>query len=251
MFEAGSGTVWGFPNAGNLATNPTPMKFGTLQDINIDISGDTKQLYGQKQFPEAVARFKCKISGKAKFAKINGKQMNDIFFAQTVAAGMIQTSTDQVGTITAGAVTPAVPSGTYLNDAQRGDLGVRYQATDIPLTKVPSAPTAGQYSVNTATGAYTFNVSENGTIVLISYQYTPTATGVQVQVSNQLMGFAPTFQVVLNLNYGGQQCSMVLYACVASKLMFNTKQDDFIVPELDFEAFANPAGKVMDIYSAE
>ena len=56
MFEFGAGTLWGFPVGGNTAANPTPMKFGTLQDVSLDISGDVKQLYGQKQFPEAVAR---------------------------------------------------------------------------------------------------------------------------------------------------------------------------------------------------
>lgn len=227
------------------------MKFGTLQDVSVDISGDIKQLYGQKQFPEAVARFKCKISGKAKFAKINGKQINDIFFGQAVTAGMIQTISDQTLTITAGIVTAIPTSGTYLNDANRGDLGVRYTATDIPLTKVASAPAVGQYSVVTSTGVYSFNASENGTQVNISFQFTPTATGVQLNLTNQLMGFAPTFQVTLNINYNNSQCTLLLYACVASKLMFNTKQDDFIIPELDFEAFANPAGKVIDIYSSE
>ena len=77
MFEFGAGTLWGFPVGGNTAANPTPMKFGTLQDVSLDISGDVKQLYGQKQFPEAVARGKCKITGKSKFAAINGKMLNE------------------------------------------------------------------------------------------------------------------------------------------------------------------------------
>ena len=248
MFGGGSGTLYGFPNAGNLATNPTPTKFGTLQDVTIDISGDTKQLYGQKQFPELVARFKCKISGKAKFARINGKQLNDIFFAQTVAAGMISAQEDSRTFATSVVIAP--PSGTYLNDTARGDQGCIYAATGIPLAKVASAPAVGQYSVVVSTGTYTFNVADTGS-VLISYLYTPVSTGVQVNVSNQLMGFAPTFQVLLTINLNGVQCNLLLYACVASKLTFNTKQDDFIVPELDFEAFANPAGKVLDIYSAE
>ena len=95
MFEFGSGTLWGFPVGGNTAANPTPMKFGTLQDVSLDISGDVKQLYGQKQFPEAVARGKCKITGKSKFAAINGKMLNDLFFGQTMPAGMIKTSLDE------------------------------------------------------------------------------------------------------------------------------------------------------------
>ena len=118
MFEFGSGTLWGFPVGGNTATNPTPMKFGTLQDVSLDISGDVKQLYGQKQFPEAVARGKCKITGKSKFAAINGKMLNDLFFGQTMGAGMIKTSLDEAAPIPAtpfqitGVATPATSSRT-------------------------------------------------------------------------------------------------------------------------------------------
>src|SRR5215471_20910361 len=105
MFQFGAATLWGFPVSGNVATNPTPMKFGTLQDVSLDISGDVKQLYGQKQFPEAVARGKCKITGKSKFAAINGKMFNDLFFGQSVQSGMKKVALDESGTITAAAVT--------------------------------------------------------------------------------------------------------------------------------------------------
>jgi len=251
MFEFGAGSLWGLSVGGNQAPNPTPILFGTLQDVSLDISGDVKQLYGQKQFPEAIARGKCKISGKAKYAWINSKQMNDLFFGQTLTSGMIKVQQNESNTIASGAVTIAPPSGTYLNDATRGDQGVRYNATGLPLTKVPSAPAVGQYSVAVSTGVYSFNASENGTVVLISYMYTPTATGNQINVTNQLMGFAPTIQIVLESIYNNNQFNVVLYNCLASKLSFATKQEDFIIPELDFEAFANAAGKVLDIYSAE
>ena len=243
MFEFGAGTLWGFPVGGNTATNPTPMKFGTLQDVSLDISGDVKQLYGQKQFPEAVARGKCKITGKAKFASINGKMLNDLFFGQPLVAGMKKVALDESGTITTNTVT-------VLNSAQFvQDWGVRYSVTGLPLTKVASAPAIGQYSV--AAGVYTFNASENGTIVLISYTFNAAATGTQLNITNQLMGFAPTIQVLLETVYNTNQFSVLLYSVVASKLSFTTKQEDFIIPEFDFEAFANAAGQVIDLYSNE
>src|SRR5579859_4294479 len=102
MFEFGSGTLWGFPAGGNTAANPTPMKFGTLQDVSLDISGDVKQLYGQKQFPEAVACGKGKITGKSKFAAINGKTFNALFFGLKMSTGMIKTSLNEAGTVPAG-----------------------------------------------------------------------------------------------------------------------------------------------------
>jgi hypothetical protein len=37
---------------------------------------------------------------------------------------------------------------------------------------------------------------------------------------------------------------MFLYNCVAAKLSFGTKLEDFVVPEFDFQCFANAAGQV-------
>jgi len=247
MFEFGAGTLWGFPSGGNTAANPTPMKFGTLQDVSLDISGDVKQLYGQKQFPEAVARGKCKITGKSKFAAINGKMLNDLFFGQTMGTGMITTALDEAASI------PTTPFQITVSHAAnfKQDWGIRFVTTGLPLTRVVSGPTAGQYSVNTATGVYTFAAADTGAAVLISYTWTNAAAGTQLNITNQLMGFAPTIQVLLENVYNGNQFNVLLYSVVASKLTFATKQEDFIIPEFDFEAFANAAGQVIDMYSNE
>src|SRR5262249_30594886 len=190
MFQFGSGTLWGFPVGGNVANSPTPTKFGTLQDVSLDISGDVKQLYGQKQFPEAVARGKCKITGKSKFAAINGKMFNDLFFGQTLGTGMIKTSLDEAGTVPA--TTPftitVVNSSTF-----KQDWGVRYALTGVPLTRVSSGPAQGQYSVSVS-GVYTFASADQSAPVLISYTFTQAAPGTQLNILNQLMGFAPTIQ---------------------------------------------------------
>jgi hypothetical protein len=129
---------------------------------------------------------------------------------------------------------------------------VRYTATGLPLIRVASGPTLGQYSVNTSTGVYTFSTGDQGTnVVQISYTYTISASGTQLNIKNQLMGFAPTIQILLNTVYNGSQFSVLLYSVVSSKLTIATKQEDFIIPEFDFEAFANAAGQVIDMYSNE
>ncbi len=252
MFEFGSGTLFGFPSGGNTAANPTPMQFGTLQDVSLDISGDVKQLFGQRQFPEAVARGKIKLGGKAKFARINGKMLNDLFFGQTLGAGMKGVAVDEphaVPAISPFTVTITPPNaGTFFSDQ-----GVRYIATGIPLTRVATAPAVGQYSL--AGAVYTFNTGDQAVggvnNILISYSYALSATGTQLNITNQLMGFAPTFQVLLATVYNSQQMNVLLYSAIASKLNIVTKQEDFIIPEFDFEAFANSAGQVIDIYSNE
>jgi len=245
MFHFGSGTLWGYPVAGNIATNPTPMKFGTLQDINLEISGALKELYGQNQFAEAVARGKCKITGKAKFAQIVGKHVNDLFFGQTMNSGQKLTALDEAQPVPAGSpyTITVSNSGQFIDD-----WGVRYSATGLPLTRVTSAPVQGQYSVSS--GVYTFAAADAGAAVLISYRYS-SAAGVQLNIRQQLMGFAPTFQILLNEQYAGKQANLLLYSCVAEKLSWATKNEDFLVPEFDFEAFSNAGGQVMDLYLAE
>lgn len=245
MFQFGSGTLWGYPVSGNLAANPTPIKFGTLQDVSLEISGSLKELYGQNQYAEAVARGKCKIAGKAKFAQIVGKHVNDLFFGQTMTSGQKLTSLDEAQSVPASSPYTI----TVTNSAQFvDDWGVRYSATGLPLVKVTSAPVQGQYSVSA--GTYTFAAADAGAAVLISYRYT-SAAGVQLNIRQQLMGFAPTFQILLNEQYAGKQANLLLYSCVAEKLTWATKNEDFLVPEFDFEAFANVGGQVMDLYLAE
>lgn len=140
-----------------------------------------------------------------------------------------------------------LPAGGLLRSFEPGACSKAGQ----PLTKVASGPVAGQYSVNTATGVYTFASADTGAGVIISYMFTVSASGTQLNITNQMMGFAPAIQILLEAVYNNNQFNVLLYNAIASKLNFATKQEDFIIPELDFEAFANAAGQVIDIYSGE
>src|SRR5258708_22002972 len=95
----GTGTLIATPNAGDINANPTPMQFGVLQDVSIDFSGDIKELFGQYQFAAYSARGKVKISWKAKAARLVGKQVNDLFFSETLASTMVNVAVDEAGTI--------------------------------------------------------------------------------------------------------------------------------------------------------
>jgi hypothetical protein len=226
--------------------NATPTRFGALQDVQLDFSGDLKELYGQGQFALALARGKAKIEGKAKFAQINCALFNNLFFGQTLTAGqslMVQNEA---------ALVPA--SAPYQATAQNGanfatDLGVFYAATGLPLTKVASGPTQGQYSV-AAGGVYGFAAADEGAALLLNYEYTAT-TGTRIALGNPLMGLTPTFQAIFSEQYGGKQLTLQLNACVASKLSFPTKQDDWSISELDFQAQSDPSGNVGFLSLAE
>jgi hypothetical protein len=238
----GSGILWGTPLTdanGAAVANPTPVQFGALQDVSVDFSADIKTLFGPNAYPLLAARGKSKISGKAKAAQINGALLNSLYFGYVTTAGIRADVFDTTGAnipTTPFQITPTPPSsGTWAQD-----LGVR-NANAVPLTRVASAPTTGQYSVSA--GVYTFAAADVGTTVYISYQYTATSTTApKIAISNVVMGAAPTFRADLSVPYGGKTLTIVLFNCVANKLSLATKLDDFTIPEFDFEAFADSSG---------
>lgn len=244
QYNFGAGVLWGIPTAnasGVAVVNPTPVQFGALQEVSLDISSENKMLYGNQQYPLAVGRGKGKISGKAKAAQLNGLLVNELFFGQTTTNSIIGDVHDLTGATIPGtpfAITPTIPSsGTWTVD-----LGVR-NANGLPMIRVASGPTTGQYSV--AAGVYTFASADTGLVVFIDYQYTAASTSaITGTVLNTLMGYAPTFRCDLSLPYNGKIMTLTLYQCIASKLGLATKLDDFMVPEWDFDAFANAAGQV-------
>lgn len=234
----GSGLLFGTRTD---VSDSTPRQFGTLQEGGIDFSADTKQLFGQYQFPVDVARGKAKIEGKAKMGQISGSVFNDLFFGDTKAATLYQVSYQEAATIPA---TPGPYTVTADNTTGFADLGVTFTATGVPLIKVASSPATGEYSVNTSTGVYTFAAADQGLAVKLNYSYTAASGGYSFTITNKLMGNTPTFSLVLNMDFRDKQMVLKLNACVSSKLGMATKLDDYLVPEFDFEAFADSSGNI-------
>lgn len=243
MFSFGSGVLLG---ARTDLPNATPINFGLVQEVQLDLQFAAKELYGQYQFPVAIARGQGKASGKAKMAQVSGLAFNNLFFGASLAAGQLATSFGEAQSVPA--VTPFTVS--VANAASwQDDYGVVYAATGLPLAKATSAPAAGQYSV--AAGVYTFNAADAGKGVLISYTYTLAGAGQQLTLTNPLLGTTPTFQAQLYTSFQGKAVSVKLFNCVSSKLSFATKLEDFVIPELDFDIFANAAGNVLQWSFAE
>ena len=249
QFAFGAGSLYAIPKTdatGTAITTPTPVKFGTIQSFTLDASFDVKELYGQNQFPVAAGRGKGKITGKMQFAQINGLLYNQVLFGQTLSKSIDGVYNDTTGTAIPSSspytITPTPPSsGTWATD-----LSVINLATGSPLTRIASGtPTTGQYTVSA--GVYTFAAADAGTTVLINYEYTGTSTSAPViDIYNVAMGYAPTFQIVFNQTFQGQQQTFILPQCTASKFALATKLDDFTVPEIDFVAYADPlTNKIM------
>lgn len=229
-------------SSGATVSNPTPIKFGTLQEVALDVSFDSKTLYGQKQFPLAVGRGKGKLSAKAKLADIDGRVLSDLVFGQTASngiKGVVSGFAAAVPASTPWTVTVTPPnSGTW-----SVDLGVIDATTGQAMTRVASAPATGQYSV--AAGVYTFASADANKAILISYEYTATSTSAKYgTISNQNMGYSPFFSVALQNSYAGSNLVLKFNRCTSSKFSFPFKNEDFTMPDFEFEMMADNAGNI-------
>lgn len=240
QYVFGTGQLFSTPVGGGV-----PLRFGALQDVSVDISGDVKTLYGQYQFALDNARGKTKIEWKAASGNIDVNAFNTIFFGQTVTTGdELIPVTNEPGSIPSASpytVTAVNASEFYM------DLGVYYSLTGNPLTQIASGtPASGEYVVS-AEGVYTFAAADEGKGVLLNYMYESTETGGQLLVNNQLMGSTPKFQLVLSQTYNSQHFTLILFSNVADKLSLPLKMDDYLIAEISGSANANSANQVARI----
>ncbi len=243
MYSFGTGILLGtrtdIPNA-------TPVNFGLVQEVTIEETATIKELHGQFQRAIVEARGTIKTTGKAKVARISGLAFAHLFYGVTPTAGQLATAFAEAGTIPASSpyTVTVLNAGGFVDDN-----GAVYLSTGLPLTKVASAPGAGQYSV--ASGAYSFNAADAGKAVLVSYTYSMNGSGHKFTVTNQLLGTTPTFQAQFYTTFQNQAVSLKLNNCTSTKLSFKTKLEDFVMPEFDFSCYADAAGNVMTWSFAE
>lgn len=247
----GSGNMYVTPlqdATGAAISNPTPSKLGELQEATFDFSGEIKELYGQNKFPAAVGAAKMKASLKIKNARILARAWNTVFFGQTLQSGILGVYTDTTGAAIPSSpytITPTPPSsGTW-----SADLGV-LDSNGTPMTRVASAPTTGQYSVSA--GVYTFAAADTTKTVYINYKYTATSTTAsKLSILNQAMGYQPQFSVDLSVIYQGKQAAFSLNQCVAPKMSFALKNDDFSIPEFELSGMDNGTGIIGTLSTSE
>ena len=247
QFAFGSGTLVGKRTD---VTGTPPALLGTLQDVTLDFDRKIELLLGQYNMAVAAGGGEFKIAGKAKFARLQASQINNLFLGQTLTANsMIEMTTGETDTVTAAAVSVA-NGATFLED-----FGVFYATTGAQLVPVAASPTQGQYIAPSGSpGTYTFNAGDNGTAVVIYYSYS-VASGNKIALANQLMGPVPLFEVSLKetFNYFGVNKDIVvkLNACVAPKLSLPFSNQKFTVAEFDFQAIADASNNIGTISLTE
>lgn len=236
QYVFGTGQLFAAPTGGGA-----PLRFGALQDVSVDFSGDIKQLFGQYQFALDTARGKTKIEWKAGTGNIDIEAFNQIFFGGTTVQG---TELKQV--FNEEAAVPATPFEVTVANAANFymDLGVYNAITGLPLRQVAAAPNTGEYMVD-ANGKYTFAAADTSKEMLFNYMYEDVAAGgASLEITNQLLGTTPKFQLVLSQTYDSKVFSLILYSCVSDKLSMPLKQDDYMISELSGQANADAANRV-------
>lgn len=229
--------------------NSTPREFGVLQECSLDFDTPVQLLYGQNIYPVAGGRKKSKMSGKAKFAQINGRLFNDLFFAGTPTVAQLQVINGEAGTPVTN-VRTVTQSATWVDDL--GVVGTSGALAGRRFTKVASAPATGQYSV--AAGVYTFAAADSNPPVAISYTYTVAAPADPVNrlsVPNLVMTSPPTLQLVWHESFLSKDIVIKCPNVIAEKLAWPIKQEDFLVSELDFQILDNGSGTMFDVTMAE
>jgi hypothetical protein len=243
MLFFGTGTLVGVRTDLGVGVLATPVRFGDLQEISLDVKFSKKSLKGQKQFDLDTARTGGEISCKAKMARFSGKTIGDIFFNETVATGSRKMADLEAHTIphdTSYVATTTYPVG---HATAIVDLGVLRASDLAPFTRVTAPDATLEYSMVEATGVYTFDVADKDVPVLITYTYAQT-TGVSFEMTNRTMGTAPYFQMFLQGSYEGNEMFVNLYRVSSGSINFSQKQEDYMVPECEFHPMDNGAYKI-------
>jgi hypothetical protein len=239
-YNFGIGTVIGRRTDVALAQ---PSFFGTIQDISIDLDQTLVELYGNLKMPVDIAPSKLKISGKAKFARLQLNQLNNMILGNTVvsASGFDMAAAEaRTGTITTFTVTNGA---TFVQD-----LGVFYHSTGKQLNPTSATPTLGFYIAPVGSpGTYTLGATADTTAALdVYYTYTVT-TQQQMSGANLTMGTGPIFELTAVNHYVNNagvsnELGIRLNACRSSKFTFPFSNIQYTIPDFDFQAFADQSG---------
>ena len=226
----------GFAAAIPAGANPTAIPFAVLDGLSVNVKPEYETYDGQQLFPVAVALKKAKVSGKIDTIDVFASVLSQIF-GVTPSTGSEIPVINEVKLNLSGAAYTVAQGATFAED-----FFVLNLTDAIQMKRVASAPAVGQYSVNTTTGAYTFNASDNTKNFGFTYSYTGAATGKSTLVQNavgslvtgvQLVGFAPSTS--------GKPLGVKIWNAFFDDYSLDLKADAFVKKSVSWFGAADPA----------
>lgn len=241
MYEFGVGTMFS-------RINGTSYEFGTLQNVSFDWKFDLKQLRGRKQMPVHLARGQASLEGKAEYADIKGGALN-LILNGTQSSGMLIVAEPITTNIPA--TTPFTVTFTAPNSGVLKSLLVVYDVsgnTKVPLTMVAGTPETGEYSYTN--GTITFAEEDAGLKIQYQFDYTVT-TGKTIAITNNIMGTAPSFELEFYANLDNTPIVFAFNKVITSALGMSFKNEDYLIPNVSFQCYADAADIVGYVYVPE
>ena len=241
----GQGRFFGVSNV----TNPTPARFGLVQDQTITFKRETKSIFGEKQLAADVSSGSLEVTGKVTYGQTNPRISADLMFGVTGSTGQTVEADDELGT----AVSSVVTVANSANWTQ--DLGVVNVATGVRYVRVASSPVAG-VSYTVASGVYTFASGDATVQVKISYLWTNSTAGEILTITNQPMGRIGGFTGVMVFPWTNpyevvEQDVLTLNNCIASDNEISSKLADYGKPTFGFTSAVDASGNLGTFSFAE
>jgi hypothetical protein len=237
----------GFAAAIPAGANPTPIPFALIDGLTIGVKPEYATYDGQWIHTKVVALKSAKTSGKIDTIQIFAGPLAQIFGATPSAGSQIPVIAE-LKTGLSGAAYTVANGATFATDCYVLNL-----SDGIQMTRVASGPTAGQYSVNTTTGAYTFNATDNGKNFAFTYTYTSASVGKTLDIVNTTGGIVTGFQLVgFAPSTNGKPLGVKVYNAFFDDYSLTLKADDFVKKGLSWFAAEDPTTqKVMTQWTGE
>ena len=246
----GSATVNAYVPAASAYTLAVGLPSGA-SSVTAD-NGVYLELAGTKYAMTSVASAGLLASGKYMFSA----GASAVYTFHSSNAGSIVQYDFQYSLTSAGAASPTIiaslPSGGVAITADLGVFDTSNSIVAVPMLGVSSAGlvAAGKYFLDKSAQTYTFSTADAGKTVSYLYQYS-LATGNTVSVVNLPMGLSPTFSVYCFTGQPGGnvgQLAMKYNKCTSHKIGMNAKNDDYLIPDFEFQAFSDASGNVFTMY---
>lgn len=243
QYNFGAGDLWVYPNG---LSPSSAHKVGTLQDLDLNVERNVKELYGENEFPEDIATTTGKVSGKFSQGRLQAALIAGAYGLTPATGQRVGMPFESTGVIAGATYTAANTTG-FEHAQVRDEFGT-------PLERSTGAPSATQYQVTTG-GVFTFNAAANGKTYSISYSYTVVG-GFTTTITNELAGTASYYRIDMFNSYGGNKMGFSVYRAIIPKLSLPFKNQDHTIPSMEFSGMGDPntlsGGKsvVLRLYTA-
>jgi hypothetical protein len=226
----------GYVTAIPSGATPTPVNFAIVRGATVEFKMTEKPLMGNKLFPVDSATTGGSITGKVTTSDFDARLVGMVIPGTTTATGQRKAATHAATIPTTPFQVTVTNSATFVKS-----LGVVNLTTGTVMV-AGAAAAAGVYTV--AAGLYTFDTSDAGDSVAISYVYTGVG-GTTLTSTNQTSGATAGYELHLFDPPGGTRENGIWFPSVKfSSLSLGMKIDDWTETSMDFAAYEDASGNM-------